>query len=95
MTHHVVSVKTYAAVFAGLLVLTVTTVAISKVELGEFNLIAALTIAVVKATLVAAFFMDLRRAAPLTLLVAVAGLFWMAILLGLILADYGSRGWIH
>jgi caa(3)-type oxidase subunit IV len=92
MIHQVVSVKTYATVFAVLSALTITTVAVSKLDLGEFNFIAAMTIAVIKGTLVAAFFMDLRRATSLTMLIAAAGLFWLTILLALILSDYGIRG---
>ena len=92
MTHQVVSVKLYATVFLALLALTITTAAVSKLDLGEFNFIAAMTIAVIKGTLVAAFFMDLRRAASLTMLIAAAGLFWLVILLALIMSDYGSRG---
>jgi len=92
MTHQVVSIKLYATVFFTLLALTIMTVAVSKLDLGEFNLIAAMTIAVIKGTLVAAFFMDLRRATSLTMLIAAAGLFWLTILLALILSDYGSRG---
>ena len=94
MTHHVVSVKAYAAVFAALLVLTFTTVAISKVELGEFNFIVAMTIAVLKALLVVMFFMDVRRASSLTKLFVGAGFFWMAILLVFLVSDYLSRGWL-
>ena len=94
MTHQVVSVKLYARVFLALLALTITTVAVSKLDLGEFNFIAAMTIAVIKGTLVAAFFMDLRRAASLTMLIASAGLFWLAILLALVMSDYRSRGWL-
>ena len=93
MTHQVVSVKLYASVFVALIVLTITTVAVSKLELGEFNFIAAMTIAVIKGTLVAAFFMDLRRATSLTKLIAAAGLFWLAILLALVMSDYFTRGW--
>ena len=50
--HEVVPVKTYALVFAALLALTITTVAVSKLELGEYNFIVAMTIAVIKGTLV-------------------------------------------
>jgi len=92
MTHPVVSVKLYATLFFTLLALTIMTVAVSKLDLGEFNFIAAMTIAVIKGTLVAASFMDLRRATSLTMLIAAAGLFWLTILLALILSDYGSRG---
>ena len=94
MNHRVVPVKVYAAVFLALLALTVTTVAVSKLDLGEYNFIAAMTIAVVKGTLVVAFFMDLRGASSMTKLFAAAGLFWLAILLVFILSDYLSRGWL-
>jgi cytochrome c oxidase subunit 4 len=94
MSHQVVSVKTYAAVFAALLALTITTVAVSKLELGEYNFVVAMTIAVIKGTLVVAFFMDVRRASSMTKLFVAAGFFWMAILLVFVLSDYFSRGWV-
>ncbi|MEP6538134.1 MAG: cytochrome C oxidase subunit IV family protein [Bryobacteraceae bacterium] len=94
MNHHVVSVKVYATVFVVLLALTFTTVAVSKLELGEFNFIVAITIAVIKAMLVILFFMDVRRASSLTKLFVGAGLFWLAILLVFLLSDYFSRGWL-
>jgi cytochrome c oxidase subunit 4 len=94
MTHHIISVKVYAAVFIALLVLTFTTVAVSKIELGEFNFIVAMTIAVVKAMLVVMFFMDVRHASSLTKLFVGAGFFWMAIMLVFLVSDYLSRGWL-
>jgi cytochrome c oxidase subunit 4 len=94
MNHQVVSIKTYALVFAALIALTITTVAVSKLELGEYNFVCAMSIAVIKGLLVVAFFMDVRRSSSLTKLVAGAGLFWMAILLVFILSDYLSRGWL-
>jgi cytochrome c oxidase subunit 4 len=94
MTHQVVPVKTYGAVFAALLVLTVTTVAVSKLDLGEYNFICAMTIAVIKGTLVVTFFMDVRRSSSMTKLFVFAGFFWMAILLVFVLSDYLSRGWL-
>jgi cytochrome c oxidase subunit 4 len=94
MNHQVVSVKTYAAVFIALIALTITTVAVSKLELGEYNFVVAMTIAVIKGTLVVAFFMDVRRASSMTKLFVAAGFFWMAILLVFVLSDYFSRGWV-
>lgn len=94
MSHQVVSVKVYAAVFVTLLALTITTVAVSKLDLGEYNFIVAMTIAVIKGTLVIMFFMDIRRASSMTRLFAGAGFFWMAILLVFLLSDYLSRGWL-
>jgi cytochrome c oxidase subunit 4 len=94
MTHQVVPVKTYAAVFVALLVLTATTVAVSKVELGEYNFICAISIAILKAALVLWFFMDLRRSSSMTRLFVGVGLFWLLIMLVFTLSDYWSRGWI-
>jgi cytochrome c oxidase subunit IV len=94
MSHQVVSVKVYATVFLSLLALTVSTVAISKLDLGEYNFVAAMTIAVIKGSLVVAFFMNVRRASSMTKLFIGAGFFWMAILLVFILSDYLSRGWL-
>jgi cytochrome c oxidase subunit IV len=94
MTHQVVSVKTYALVFAALIALTITTVAVSKLELGEYNFVCALTIAVIKGTLVVMFFMDVRRSSSMTKLFVGAGLFWLAIMLVFLLSDYLSRGWL-
>ena len=94
MTHKVVSVKTYATVFLALIALTATTVGVSRIELGEYNFVVAMTIAVMKASLVVWFFMDVRRGSSLTKLFVGAGLFWLAILLVFVLSDYLSRGWL-
>lgn len=94
MSHQVVSVRVYALVFIALLVFTATTVGVSKLELGEYNFIVAMTIAVVKGLLVVMFFMDVRRSSSMTKLFVGAGFFWMAILLVFILSDYLSRGWL-
>jgi caa(3)-type oxidase subunit IV len=53
-----------------------------------------MTIAVIKGTLVAAYFMDVRHATSRTKLFVGAGLFWLAILLVFLLSDYASRGWL-
>jgi cytochrome c oxidase subunit IV len=94
MTHQIVPVKVYAAVFAALIALTITTVAVSKLELGEYNFVAAMTIAVIKGSLVVWFFMNVRRSSSLTRLFVGAGFFWMAILIVFVLSDYFSRGWL-
>jgi cytochrome c oxidase subunit 4 len=94
MTHKVVPVKTFAFVFLALIALTITTVGVSKLELGEYNFICAMTIAVIKGSLVVWFFMDVRRSSSMTKLFVGAGLFWLAILLTFVLSDYMSRGWL-
>jgi cytochrome c oxidase subunit IV len=55
------------------------------------NDVVALTIAVTKAVLVILFFMHVRHSTRLTKLTVVAGFLWLAIFIGLTLADYASR----
>ena len=95
MSQHIVSLKTYVAIFLALLALTATTVAIAHVDLGRLNTVVALVIAFAKALLVALFFMHLRYSSQLTKIVAAAGLAWLAILLGLTMGDYLTHDWIE
>ena len=88
---HVVSPKIYAAVLTALLVGTVLTVEAAKVDLGRLNIVAALGIATIKMTLVILFFMHGKYSPRRTKLVIAAGFFWLAIMLGLTLADYSTR----
>ena len=94
MQEHVTSRKTYYAIFAALLALTYLTVAVARIDLGPFNTIVALTIAVTKAVLVTLFFMHVRYSTRLTKLVVVGGFIWLALLIGLTMADIATRGWI-
>jgi cytochrome c oxidase subunit 4 len=94
MSHPVVPIKIYVGVFLALIALTVTTVGVSKIDLGEYNFVAAMTIAVVKALLVVLFFMHVKQASAMTKLFVVAGFFWMAILFVFTLSDYFSRDWL-
>ena len=71
-----------------------TTVAVSFLDLGEWNFVVAILIAITKAMLVVWFFMHLNHASALTKLFAGAGFFWMLILVGLTLSDYLSRMWL-
>ncbi|MBW8877704.1 MAG: cytochrome C oxidase subunit IV family protein, partial [Acidobacteria bacterium] len=82
MAEHVTSRKVYFLVFAALLALTLATVLVAEVDLGVFNDVAALTIAVTKALLVLLFFMHVRHSTRMTALTAVAGFFWLALLIG-------------
>jgi cytochrome c oxidase subunit IV len=94
MAEHVTSRKIYFLVFAALIVLTLATWLVAQVDLGWANDVVALTIAVIKAMLVLLFFMHVRYSTRMTALTAVAGFFWLAILIGLTMADYASRGHI-
>lgn len=93
MSDHVVPVKTYLLVFAALIALTSVTTGVAFIDLGRFNTVVALVIAVSKAVLVILFFMHLRSSPHLTRIVVVAGFFWLAILLTLTLSDFRTRKW--
>jgi cytochrome c oxidase subunit 4 len=87
------SPRVYFSVFAALLLLTTITAAVAYVNLGDFNIVAALTIAVVKALLVATFFMHLRGGSRLLWLYAGAGVLWLMLLMALTLNDALTRAW--
>jgi cytochrome c oxidase subunit IV len=91
MSEHVTSRKIYFAVFGALMVLTFLTVFAARLDLGWANDVVALTIAVTKALLVLWFFMHLRYSTRVTVLTALAGFFWLAILIFLTMNDYATR----
>jgi cytochrome c oxidase subunit 4 len=94
MTQHIVPPRVYFAVFTALIVLTATTTAVSFLDLGPWNSVVALGIAFLKATLVVLFFMHVKYSPRLTQIVIAGGLFWLAIMIGLTLSDFISRGWL-
>ena len=94
MSEHIVTKKQYALVFAILLVLTLTTTWASYFDLGNLNVVVALVIATIKASLVVLFFMHIYWSTKLTKLVVVSGVAWLGLLLWLTLTDIVSRGWL-
>ena len=91
MSEHVSSPKMYIAVFAALMVLTVVTWLVAQVDLGWANDVVALAVAVTKALLVILFFMHVRHSTRMTVITALSGFFWLAILIFLTLNDYATR----
>ena len=91
MSGHVSPVSLYVTIFLALMVLTAATVFAAFVNLGQFNFLVAMIIAGFKATLVIWYFMHVKYASHLTKLTVATGLFFLAILLGLFLVDYGSK----
>ena len=89
--HVVVPIGLYLKVFAALMVLLILTLAAAAIDLGPFNIVIAMTIAVAKALLVVLYFMHLRWSTKLVQLFAGAALYWLAILFVLTLNDYMSR----
>jgi cytochrome c oxidase subunit 4 len=89
----IVPTRVYYGIFAALMVMTAITVGVAFLDLGAFNAVVALTIAVAKAVLVVLFFMHVRYSTRLTWVVVVAGVFWLGILLALTFSDYLTRSW--
>jgi cytochrome c oxidase subunit 4 len=85
---------TYFSVWGALLVGTLVTYEVAKIDLGVLNSAVALIIATTKALLVALFFMHLKGASEKLLkLVVISTVFFLFILLALSMADYGTRAW--
>jgi len=82
---HIVSPKIYLTILIALLIGTVVTVYAAKIDLGRWNIVLALTIAVIKMTLVILFFMHGKYSARRTKLIIASGFFWLAIMLVLTL----------
>ena len=93
MSAHVLPTRTYYTIFALLLVCTYLTWQVAFFDLGPMNTIAAITIAVFKATIVVLFFMHLKYSTRLTRLVVLGAVFWLGILLALLFSDYFTRAW--
>jgi len=94
MTSKAIGVRAYVLTAAVLLGLTALTIGVAFLPLGPWHGPVSLGIAAVKALLIAVIFMHLRSGTATTRLTAVAGLFWLAILLAGTLDDVVTRGWL-
>ena len=87
---HVMSLPVLVAVWGALAVLTVVTVAVTKIDLGNLNLYLAMAIATVKASLVLLYFMHLRYERPVNAIVFVTALLFVLLFVSLALMDTGQ-----
>jgi cytochrome c oxidase subunit 4 len=95
MSEHIVQPRIYLAIFLALLLGTGLTVLAAFSDFpGPLNVVVALTIAVVKATLVILYFMHVRYSPRLIWLVIGSALFWLAIMFALTISDYWTRTWL-
>ena len=94
MSEHVVSRKVYFVIFGALMVGTALTVWVANFDLGTWNAVVALSIAVFKATLVVLYFMHVRYSSKLTWVFVCAGVIWLMILFAFTLSDFLTRGWV-
>jgi cytochrome c oxidase subunit 4 len=83
----------YAKVLVALLILTGMTVGAAYIDLGSGNVVVALFIATIKASLVALFFMHLRWEKPVNSIIAVAGFLFLGIFLMFDLIDADTRNY--
>jgi len=91
VSEHIVSPKIYAAIFLALMAGTGLTVWAAFQNFRQYNIVIALAIATIKATLVVLYFMHARYSPKRTQLVIVCSIFWLAIMLALTLSDYDTR----
>src|SRR3954449_13099389 len=90
---HEVPMSTYVMVFLALMVLLVITVVAAFINLGEANMIVAMTIAIIKAILVMLYFMHVKFASRLTKVFVAASFVWLSVMFILTWGDYISRPW--
>jgi cytochrome c oxidase subunit IV len=91
MSEHIVPKRTYYVIYLILLFCTYLTWQVAYFDLGPMNIVAALAIAVFKATIVVLFFMHVLYSPRLTWAVVIGSLFWLGILLALTFNDYLMR----
>lgn len=77
--HHILPLKIYLRVAAALLIFTAITVFVAQYQFGEYNLLIAMIIAAIKATLVALFFMHLKYDNKIYATVFVGSLLFLAV----------------
>jgi cytochrome c oxidase subunit 4 len=91
VSEHIVSPRIYLVIFTSLMIGTALTVWAAFQNFGAFNIVIALGIATIKASLVVLYFMHARYSPGRTHLVIICAVFWLAIMLALTLIDYQSR----
>ncbi len=78
-------------IWIALLVLLGLTVGLANLNLGPFNNVVALSVAVAQMLLVVLFFMHVRYEKPITWIFVCAGLIWLLLMFNFVLADYMTR----
>lgn len=91
MTEKTVSIRTYILIWAALMFLLAATLGLDFVDMGRWNSVAAMGIAIIKALLVAFYFMHLGYGQRLNWVFALAGFFFLLIMVSLSMNDYTTR----
>jgi cytochrome c oxidase subunit 4 len=90
--HHVTPASTFLNVLVALLFLTIVTVAASRVDFGAANLLIAMLIAAIKASLVIAIFMHVKWDTAINRIVFLSSFLFLSLLLIFTLSDEATRG---
>src|SRR5436190_4377382 len=86
--------KLLCLIWLSLLLLLFATWGVAKFDLGRWNIVAAMSIAVAKMLLVILIFMHVRYSPRLVWIFIAAGFFWLCILFTITFADYLTRGYL-
>lgn len=89
--HHITGNKTYVIVWAALMVMTAITVYVSYINFGMLNIVIALVVASIKASIVALYFMHLKFEDSITWVFALFPLSLLALLIGMTITDTFTR----
>lgn len=89
--HHIVPFKVYFIVWGALLVGTVLTVAVAQVDFGSWNMVIAMLVATVKASLVMMFFMGLKYDTAENSVAFLMSFVFLGIFISLTAADVFTR----
>ncbi len=92
MNAHGPTKKLLFAVWLALLVLLFVTWLVAEFDFGRWNILVAMTVAVVKALLVVIIFMHVCYSAKLTWIFVATGFFWLFLMVVLTMGDYLTRG---
>lgn len=96
MSEKVVRKRTYIWVWVALMCLTGLTGGVSFINLHQWSTPIALAIALIKAILVATFFMHLLYEKQKIVWVwSAVGIVWLSIMIVLTMDDYVTRGFLH
>ena len=90
---HIVPLWIYFSVFGALMVGTALTVGAAYIDLGHFNIVLALFIACIKASLVVLFFMHVYYSSRLTKTIVLVGFATLLIMFFFTGTDLIARGW--
>ena len=94
--HHIIPLSTYFKVFGALMVLTALTVLTAQVDLGGWiNIIVAMVIATIKASLVLMFFMHLYYDNKTNLIFFLGSILFLVIFITFTLIDVDYRDKIY